>query len=142
MDILEYFYNQGEFYNLLVLCGILIVEDCFKINEYMIGIIKLFDNFFFFLELVNVFCYVFIYYEMLIGIGYLCCLSVEDLFILEWIIVIVDIFEVLIVVDWFYKVVKFISEVVDILFCMVVKGNIDWDVFNLFLGSGVYKKYV
>lgn len=80
----------------------------------------MFDNVLFFEELVCVLCYVLIYYEILKGMGYLCKLFVGDLLIFECVLVFVDIFEVLIVVDRFYKKVKLLSVVIDILVKMVV----------------------
>jgi len=141
MDIPEHLYNQGELYNLLVSRGTLTAEDRFKINEHMIGTIKLLDNLPFPPELANVPRYASTHHETLTGTGYPRRLSAEDLSIPERIIAIADIFEALTAADRPYKVAKPISEAVDILFRMAVKGNIDRDVFNLFLGSGVYKKY-
>lgn len=54
----------------------------------------------------------------------------------------VDIFEVLIVIDRLYKKVKFLSVVIDILVKMVDDEYIDCDVFELFLILGIYLKYV
>lgn len=72
MIIFEYKYNLGEIYNLFILCGMFIVEDRFKINEYVISIICMFFNVFFLKEFVWILCYVLMYYEILKGIGYFC----------------------------------------------------------------------
>ena len=55
--------------------------------------------------------------------------------------VVADVFEALTASDRPYKDAKPISEAVGILHKLVLKGNIDADVFELFLSSGVFRQY-
>ncbi|MFA0322655.1 HD domain-containing phosphohydrolase, partial [Vibrio sp. 10N.222.55.A3] len=44
MDVPEHLYNLGEVYNLSIARGTLTAEDRFKINEHMLGTIKMLEN--------------------------------------------------------------------------------------------------
>lgn len=61
--------------------------------------------------------------------------------ILEKVMVIADIFEALTAVDRPYKRPKMLSECIAILADMRDKGQIDGDLFDLLLSSGVYIEY-
>jgi len=134
-------YNLGELYNLTVSAGTLTKEDRFKINEHMISTVKVLEDLPFPPELAKVPRYATTHHETMRGTGYPRGLSAEDLSVPERIMVVADVFEALTAADRPYKKAKPISEAVSILHKLVVKGNIDVDVFELFLTSGVYRQY-
>ena len=141
MTIPEHLYNLGELYNLTISAGTLTPEDRFKINEHMISTVKMLESLPFPPELSKVSRYATTHHETMKGTGYPRKLSAEDLSMPERIMVVADIFEALTAADRPYKTPKPISEAVAILHKMVMKGNIDADVFELFLTSGVYLRY-
>lgn len=141
MDVPEHLYNLGELYNLTISAGTLTPEDRFKINEHMISTVKMLESLPFPAELSKVSRYATTHHETMRGTGYPRKLSAPDLSMPERIMVVADIFEALTAADRPYKTPKPISEAVMILHKMVVKGNIDADVFELFLTGGVYLLY-
>jgi len=141
MAVPEHLYNLGELYNLTISAGTLTPEDRFKINEHMISTVKMLESLPFPPELSNVSRYATTHHETMKGTGYPRKLSAVDLSTPERIMVVADIFEALTAADRPYKTPKPLSEAVAILHKMVVKGNIDVDVFELFLTSGVYLQY-
>ena len=141
MDIPEHLYNLGEVYNLSVARGTLTQEDRFKIQEHMIGTIRMLDALPFPPELANVPRYASTHHETLKGTGYPRKLNAQQLSIPERIMAVADIFEALTAADRPYKTPKTVSESIAILHNMVEAGDIDRDVFELFLSSGVYSEY-
>lgn len=141
MDVPEHLYNLGELYNLSVTRGTLTREDRFKIQEHMIGTIRMLDALPFPPELANVPRYASTHHETLKGSGYPRQLDGESLSIPERIMAIADVFEALTAADRPYKPAKKVSEAVAILHRMVEEGDLDRDVFELFLRSGVYADY-
>jgi HD-GYP domain-containing protein (c-di-GMP phosphodiesterase class II)/ABC-type amino acid transport substrate-binding protein len=141
MTIPNDLYNLGELYNLSVSAGTLTKEDRFKINEHMISTVKMLESLPFPPELAKVPRYATTHHETMRGTGYPRGLSAPDLSMPERIMVVADVFEALTASDRPYKEAKPISEAVGILHKLVVKGNIDADVFELFLNSGVYRQY-
>lgn len=141
MEVPEHLYNLGELYNLSIARGTLTREDRFKIQEHMIGTIRMLDALPFPPELANVPRYASTHHETLKGTGYPRQLAAGDLSIPERIMVVADIFEALTAADRPYKTAKRISESVAILYRMVEEGNVDRDVFELFLRSGVHIDY-
>lgn len=138
MTIPEHQYNLGELYNLSISRGTLTAEDRFKINEHIIGTIKMLDKLPFPKELARVPRYASTHHETLIGTGYPRKLSAEDLSIPERVLVIADIFEALTAGDRPYKKAKSLSVAIDILHKFALDQHIDFDLFELFLTSGVY----
>ena len=141
MDIPEHLYNLGERYNLAVARGTLTREDRFKIQEHMIGTIRMLDALPFPPELSNVPRFASTHHETLKGTGYPRKLNAQQLSIPERIMAVADIFEALTAADRPYKTPKSVSESIAILYRMVESGDIDRDVFELFLSSGVYRQY-
>ena len=141
MIVPEALYNLGELYNLSVPAGTLTKEDRFKINEHMIGTIKILESLPFPAELSKVPRYASTHHETLKGTGYPRGLSAEDLSIPERIIALADVFEALTAADRPYKKAKPLSESLRILRKMVLRQSLDRDVYNLFLTSGVYLEY-
>lgn len=141
MDIPEYQSNLGEIYNLSVSRGTLTREDRFRINEHMIGTIKMLENLPFPQELARVPRYASTHHETLRGSGYPRRLKGEQLSIPERILAIADIFEALTASDRPYKKAKPLSEALKIMHQMVLDRHIDRDCFELFLREGVYLRY-
>jgi len=141
MDIPEHLYNLGEIYNLSVARGTLTREDRFKIQEHMIGTIRMLDALPFPPELARVPRYASTHHETLDASGYPRRIGAEQLSIPERIMAVADIFEALTAADRPYKPAKPVSEAIAILHRMVLDQHIDGDVFRLFLSSGVYKDY-
>jgi HD-GYP domain-containing protein (c-di-GMP phosphodiesterase class II)/ABC-type amino acid transport substrate-binding protein len=141
MEIPEHLYNQGELHNLSIGRGTLTAEDRFKINEHITSTIKMLENLPFPPELAKVPRYASTHHETLKGTGYPRKLSAEDLSIPERILVLADIFEALTAADRPYKKAKPMSVAINILHKMALDQHIDYEVFKLFLTSGVYLEY-
>lgn len=141
VDVPEHLYNHGEIYNLNVTQGTLTLEDRYKINEHMIHGIMMLERMPFPKELKRVPEYAGTHHETLKGTGYPRRLGAKDLSIPARIMVIADIFEALTSSDRPYKTPKKFSESLQILHSMKRKGNIDADLFDLFLTSGVHLQY-
>lgn len=141
MEIPEHLYNQGELYNLSIKRGTLSAEDRFKINEHMIGTIRMLDRLPFPDELANVPRIASTHHETLRGDGYPRRLDENDLGVLDRILAVADIFEALTASDRPYKKAKTLSETLRIMSFMVKDRHIDAEVFRLFLESNVYGEY-
>ncbi|MDF1589009.1 MAG: transporter substrate-binding domain-containing protein [Gammaproteobacteria bacterium] len=141
MAIPEYLYNNGELYNLSIKSGTLTAEDRFKINEHIISTIKMLENLPFPEELKRVPRYASTHHESMKGTGYPRGLSGEELSIPERVMVLADIYEALTAADRPYKKAKPVSVAVDILYKMVQNEHVDVEVFELFLKTGVYRRY-
>lgn len=137
----EHHANLGELYNLSISRGTLTTEDRYKINEHIIGTIKMLDQLPFPPELANVPKYASTHHETLIGTGYPRKLCADDLTIPERVLVIADIFEALTAADRPYKKGKPLSVAVNILHKFALDQHIDIDLFELFLTSGTYLTY-
>ena len=141
VDVPEYLYNLGEIYNLSVRRGTLTREDRYKINEHMMHGIMMLERMPFPESLKRVPEYAGTHHETLLGTGYPRRLSASDLSVPARIMVIADIFEALTAADRPYKTPKMFSEAIQILHGLTVRGNIDADIFRLFLTSGVHLQY-
>ncbi len=141
MQVPEHLYNRGELHNLKVQRGTLTPEDRFKINEHMIGTIKMLDSLPLPKDLERVPRYASTHHETLDGRGYPRGLTGEHLSIPERIMVLADIFEALTAADRPYKSAKPVSEAIHILHGMVERQHVDRDVFHLFLKSGAWLEY-
>ena len=141
MEIPQHLFNLGERYNLSVKRGTLTREDRFKIQEHIISTIKMLESLPFPEELANVPRYASTHHETLRGTGYPRKLTRENLSIPERIIAVADIFEALTAGDRPYKKAKTLNHAVQILYDRVEAGDIDRDVFELFLTSRVYLTY-
>jgi HD-GYP domain-containing protein (c-di-GMP phosphodiesterase class II) len=137
----EHLYNLGEVYNLSVGRGTLTAEERFKINEHVMQTIVMLDRLPFPRALGSVPEYAGTHHETLDGSGYPRQLTGEDLSIPARIMAIADIFEALTASDRPYKKAKPLSAAIDILAKFKEEGHIDPELFDLFLESGVYRKY-
>lgn len=141
MEVPEHLYNRGELYNLTIASGTLTPEERFKIQEHVIGTIRMLDRLPLPAELSRVPRYASTHHERMDGRGYPRGLTGGDLSWPERIMALADVFEALTASDRPYKQAKPVPVAVDILHDMVRDGRLDQDVFLLFLESGAYLEY-
>lgn len=141
MEVPEKLYNHGELYNLSVIRGTLTLEERFKINEHMISTVMMLENMRFPKSLRRVPEYASTHHETLTGTGYPRRLSSADLSIPSRIMAIADIFEALTAPDRPYKKPNTVSEAIKVLFELKQARQIDADLFDLFLNSGLHIAY-
>ncbi|CAK0771395.1 hypothetical protein CCP3SC1_620017 [Gammaproteobacteria bacterium] len=137
----EHLYNLGELHNLAITRGTLSEEERFKINEHVMQTIVMLDNLPLPKHLKRVPEYAGTHHETLIGSGYPRQLTLDELSIPARIMVIADIFEALTAPDRPYKKAKSLSESIKILSFFKKDRHIDPNLFDLFLTSGVYRRY-
>ncbi|TAK47760.1 MAG: GAF domain-containing protein [Betaproteobacteria bacterium] len=137
----QHLYNYGEIYNLCIGRGTLTEEERFKINEHIIQTIVMLESMPFPKDLRRVPEYAGTHHETLIGTGYPRRLTKAQLSVPARITAIADIFEALTASDRPYKKAKTLSESVKILSLFKKDNHIDPDLFDLFLRSGVYRRY-
>lgn len=141
MDIPQHLYNHGELHNLCIGRGTLNAEERFKINEHIIQTIVMLESMPFPDNLKRVPEYAGTHHETMLGSGYPRKLGANELSIPARIMAIADIFEALTASDRPYKKAKSVSESVGILYDFKKNGHIDPALFDLFLTSGVYRRY-
>ena len=134
-------YNRGEIYNLCIRRGTLSEEERFKINEHIIQTIVMLENMPFPKQLRRVPEYAGTHHETMAGTGYPRRLDASQLSVPSRIMAIADIFEALTASDRPYKKAKSLSESIRILHAFKKDKHIDPVLFDLFLTSGVYRRY-
>lgn len=137
----EHLYHHGELYNLSIGRGTLTEEERFKINEHIIQTIVMLDRMPFPKSLRRVPEYAGTHHETLVGTGYPRRLTAAQLSVPARIMAIADIFEALTAADRPYKQAKTLSESIKILSFFKKDGHVDPVLFDLFLTSGVYRRY-
>lgn len=141
MNVPQYLYNQGELYNLCVARGTLTAEDRYKINEHIMQTIVMLEQLPLPKNLRRVPEYAGTHHETLRGSGYPRGLSREQLSVPARIMAIADIFEALTACDRPYKKAKTLSESIAILAQLKDNDHLDPDLFDLFLSTGLYRRY-
>lgn len=141
MNVPAHLYNQGELYNLCVARGTLTAEDRYKINEHIMQTIVMLEQLPLPKNLRRVPEYAGTHHETLRGSGYPRGLSRDQLSVPARIMAIADIFEALTACDRPYKKAKTLSESIAILAQLKENDHIDPDLFDLFLTSGLYRRY-
>lgn len=141
MEAPEYLYHRGELHNLSISRGTLTEEERFKINEHIIGTIRMLEALPFPPELAAVPRYASTHHERMDGKGYPRGLSAEQLSIPERMLAVADVFEALTASDRPYKPGKTLSQTLKILSSMVKDHHLDSDAFELLLTSGLYLRY-
>ncbi|MFM8259794.1 MAG: HD-GYP domain-containing protein, partial [Vulcanococcus sp.] len=141
MDVPADVVNQGELHNLAVSRGTLTAEERFRINDHIVQTIVMLERLPFPPHLARVPEYAGTHHETLKGDGYPRRLSASQLSVPARIMAIADIFEALTAADRPYKKAKTLSESLTILAGFRDRGQIDPDLFALFLTSGVYRTY-
>lgn len=141
MEVPEHLYNFGELYNLCISRGTLTAEERYKINEHIVQTVVMLDQLPLPPDLKRVPEYASTHHETLTGTGYPRGLAAEELSVPARIMAIADIFEALTASDRPYKKAKPLSEAVRILSSLKWAGHIDADLFDLFIISGVCRRY-
>ena len=141
LTIPEHKYNLGELHNLSVSRGTLTEEDRFKINDHIMQTIIMLNQLPYPKHLKNVPDIAGGHHEKLDGTGYPKRLKKGDMLLTARMMAIADIFEALTASDRPYKKAKTLSESLQIMNKLKEEQHIDADLFELFLRSGVYKKY-
>ncbi len=141
LDVPENKYNRGELYNLSVSRGTLSAEERYKINDHMTQTIMMLEKLPYPKHLRDVPKIAGGHHETMDGKGYPKRLTREDMSLTARMMAIADIFEALTASDRPYKKAKTLSEAIRIMSFMRNDNHIDPDLFELFLTSGIYKKY-
>ncbi|GAA0581018.1 HD domain-containing phosphohydrolase [Caenispirillum bisanense] len=134
-------YNRGEIYNLCIGRGTLTDEERKVINDHIVVTQEMLKKLPFPKNLRRVPEIAGNHHEKMDGTGYPRGLKGEQMGVSERIMGIADIFEALTAADRPYKTPKRLSECVKILNFMRKDNHIDGDLFELFLRSGVYRRY-
>lgn len=134
-------FNRGELYNLSIPHGTLTSEERQVINDHVVVTQDMLAQLPYPRELQRIPAIAGNHHEKMDGSGYPHGMTGDDMGILEKVMVIADIFEALTAVDRPYKRPKLLSECISILGDMRDKGQIDNDLFELFLVSGTYLVY-
>jgi len=141
LDVPEYKYNRGERYNLEVARGTLSAEERYKINDHMVQTIIMLEKLPYPKHLRDVPTIAGGHHETMDGKGYPKRLTREQMSLTARMMAIADIFEALTAADRPYKKAKTLSEAVRILSFMRNDRHIDPELFELFLTSGVWRRY-
>ncbi len=134
-------YNLGEIHNLSVPRGTLTEEERYHIKAHIVQTILMLEQLPFPKHLRRVPEYAGGHHETMVGTGYPRQLKGEDMSIPARVMAVADIFEALTAPDRPYKRSKPLSESIAILAEARDRGDIDPDLFELFLTSGVYRDY-
>jgi len=134
-------FNLGEIYNLSIRRGTLTAEERYHINEHIVQTIQMLEALPFPKVLTRVPEYAGGHHERMDGKGYPRGLTREQMSVPARIMAIADIFEALTARDRPYKARKTLSECIGIMANMSREGHIDPDIFELFLTSGVFRRY-
>ncbi len=137
----ELLYNQGELHNLSVPRGTLTDEERYKINHHIVQTEIMLKGLPFPRHLQRVPAIAAAHHEKMDGTGYPKGLSAEALSPEARMLAIADIFEALTASDRPYKKGLKLSEAVRIMAKMRDEHHIDPDLFEIFLRSGVYRRY-
>ena len=134
-------FNLGEVYNLSIRRGTLTDEERFHINDHMVQTIIMLEALPLPKNLKRVPEWAGGHHEKMDGTGYPRGLKREQMSIPARIMAIADIFEALTARDRPYKKAKKVSECIEIMARMSADNHIDPELFELFLTSGVYRRY-
>ena len=137
----ELLYNRGELYNLSVARGTLSEEERFKINDHIVQTLVMLDQLPYPRHLRTVPEIAGGHHEKMDGSGYPRRLQREQMSPQARMLAIADIFEALTAVDRPYKQGKKLSEAIRIMATMKREQHIDPDLFDLFLSTGVFRRY-
>jgi HD-GYP domain-containing protein (c-di-GMP phosphodiesterase class II) len=134
-------YDRGEIHNLMVGRGTLTEEERYKINEHVVQTIVMLEKLPFPRHLRNVPAIAGGHHERMDGGGYPRGLTKEQMSPVARMLAIADIFEALTAIDRPYKKGRTLSEAIRIMSRMCRDHHIDAQLFELFLVSGVYRRY-
>lgn len=135
------FLTENELYNLLIVKGTLNPDEKAKMNDHVQQTINILEKLPFPRKLQNVAEYAGGHHEFVNGKGYPRGLKGKELPLQARIMAMADVFEALSAPDRPYKKAKPMSEVIKILSTMVKFEELDNEVFEVFVKSGVMSKY-
>lgn len=141
MAVPEWLYDRGELHNLGIARGTLTPEERYKINDHIVQSIVLLSGIPFPRHLRNVPEIAGGHHEKIDGTGYPRRLGGAEMSLEARMMAIADVFEALTAADRPYKPAKPLSEALAILAKMVKGRELDADLFELFVESGVYAEY-
>ena len=134
-------YNRGELHNLAVARGTLTEEERYVINHHIVQTIIMLSRLPFPKHLRSVPEIAGGHHEKMDGTGYPKRLSAEAMSPVARMMAIADIFEALTAADRPYKKAKKLSEALKIMSFMKRDQHVDPGLFDLFLTSGVFRRY-
>ncbi len=137
----ELLYQRGELYNLSVSRGTLSSEERFKINEHIVQTIVMLSKLPYPRHLKSVPEIAGGHHEKMDGTGYPKRLKKHEMSLPARMMAIADIFEALTAGDRPYKSAKPLSEALGIMANMAATHHIDAELFELFVRSGVARRY-
>jgi len=141
LDVPEHKHNRGELYNLAIARGTLNAEERYVINHHIVQTIIMLSQLPFPPHLKTVPAIAGGHHEKMDGTGYPKRLKREEMPSTARMMAIADIFEALTAADRPYKKGKRVSEALKIMSFMKRDQHIDPQLFDLFLTSGVYRRY-
>jgi hypothetical protein len=141
LKVPEHQYNRGELYNLAIARGTLTEEERYVINHHIVQTIVMLSQLPFPKHLRNVPEIAGGHHEKMDGTGYPKGLRAGDMSPVARMMAIADIFEALTAADRPYKKAKKLSEALRIMGFMKRDRHVDPELFDLFLTSGVYRRY-
>jgi hypothetical protein len=137
----KHLYDRGELHNLQVGRGTLSDEERFKIEDHIVQTQIMLSRLPFPKELRQVPEIAGNHHEKMDGSGYPRQLRRDEMSPLARMLAIADVFEALTAADRPYRRAKSLSEAVHIMSIARAQQHIDPDLFDLFLTSGVYRRY-
>ncbi len=137
----EALYNRGELYNLSIRHGTLTPEERYKINDHITQTIMMLSRMPWSKELAAVPEIAGAHHETMDGRGYPRRLVREEMSWKARMMAVADIFEALTAGDRPYKSGKTLSEAMEIMDKMRDVGQIDPDIYALFLRAGIPERY-
>jgi HD-GYP domain-containing protein (c-di-GMP phosphodiesterase class II) len=141
LHVPELKYNRGELANLAIGRGTLTEEERYVINHHIVQTIVMLSQLPFPKHLKNVPEIAGGHHEKMDGTGYPKRLARGEMSLTARMMAIADIFEALTAADRPYKRGKTLSEALKIMSFMRRDQHIDPDLFELFLTSGIYRRY-
>ena len=141
MAVPEHQYNRGELHNLAIARGTLTEEERYVINHHIVQTIVMLSQLPFPKHLRNVPEIAGGHHEKMDGTGYPRRLHAQEMSPIARMMAIADIFEALTAADRPYKPAKKLSEALKIMSFMKRDRHVDPELFDLFLTSGVYRRY-
>ena len=137
----EALYNRGELHNLSISHGTLTPEERYKINDHITQTIMMLSRMPWAKELAAVPEIAGAHHETMDGRGYPRRLVREEMSWKARMMAVADIFEALTAGDRPYKAGKTLSEALEIMNKMCADGQIDPDIYALFLRAGIPERY-
>ena len=138
---MQNFLSENEVYNLTIPRGTLTPEERQVINDHIVVTINMLDELPYPKHLKNIPEFAGGHHEKMDGTGYPKGLKADQMSPQAKIMAIADIYEALTAADRPYKDGKKLSQAMRIMGFMKNDYHIDEDLFEIFVNSGVYKKY-